>query len=654
MGSLRAFVGHSFTPEDEQVVGKFLKYFDSIQEINPDFSWEHAEHAEPAAIDEKVLRLFQDKNIFIGICTRKERVVQPEKLKKGVLKPSTLNADAEDFSWKTSDWVIQEIGLAFGREMKVIILLEEGVRTPGGIQGSLEYILFNRDTPEKSYGKLLQMIASLSPQAENVGGSESSAAKEPDENKSEKVVDTWLTPNHAWTRRSYELAYMHLIAIGDGEAAEKIQGAFLQSPLASVALKELWDAFAEHIRLRFGQGGSIDKLRTLAATHASSAGILKYLAQSYEDLGEDTKAAETFIEAANLESDAREKIEILGSAIDCAAKKDPILAERLLRQAKDIANGDPSLRTIILTIENSFSKARKENGFMFSAMERFLEEMPDDHSKRFDLAYAYGEAGLNDMSLFHYQRIPYGARWDSVWNNLGVAYENLKLPVKSIASYQKAKELGSTLAMSNMAYRFMNAGFLEQARAICEEAVQTPEHHKNVDTALAKVKEVGDAEAESEAKVISSAQSISEFHREVGAALIAQPMNDFDEEWIYEGERLKVILNQGKFSAHGFVEENVVGLRRIAFGDAKPEQMEITFSGLVRGRAVLGTFERKRKGGATLMALYGSDDKENIVMYFSAAGDSIEILMGHGEKQKKNRIFRAPPSSNDLSARKAG
>src|SRR3546814_18822125 len=88
---------------------------------------------------------------------------------------------------------------------------------------------------------------------------------------------------------------------------------------------------------------------------------------------------------------------------------------------------------------------------------------------------------MNDMALFHYHSVPPEARDYGTWNNLGVAYENQKLPIKAIYSYKESKKLGNTLAMSNLAYRFLHAGFLDEAKSVCEEAAKVPDHHQNVD-----------------------------------------------------------------------------------------------------------------------------------------------------------------------------
>jgi hypothetical protein len=134
MVEVRAFVGHSFTDEDRDVVSQFLEYLDALQKINSAFSWVHARAAEPKQLAEKVLALVKECNVFIGICTKKELVVAPSGgarfFKRFVYREVDLQS-------KTSDWVIQEIGLAIGRDMHLILLVENGVRAPGGCRETL-------------------------------------------------------------------------------------------------------------------------------------------------------------------------------------------------------------------------------------------------------------------------------------------------------------------------------------------------------------------------------------------------------------------------------------------------------------------------------------------------------------------------------------
>ena len=161
MTSIFAFVGHSFEDIDKSVVDEFLDYFRSLQEgALPDFKWENAKRADIKTLAKKVLEKMEDKNTFIGICTRKEIAAQESELlkiplfNKCVFEQSSLQS-------KTSDWIIQEIGLAIGKELNVVILLEEGVRKPGGLQGDAEYVPFNRNNISKCFPKLLEALCAI-------------------------------------------------------------------------------------------------------------------------------------------------------------------------------------------------------------------------------------------------------------------------------------------------------------------------------------------------------------------------------------------------------------------------------------------------------------------------------------------------------------
>lgn len=75
MTNIKAFVGHSFTEDDDLIVRSYLDYFNEVQNMALGFSWEHAKAAEAKDLAEKVLLKMEGKNLFIGICTKKERVV---------------------------------------------------------------------------------------------------------------------------------------------------------------------------------------------------------------------------------------------------------------------------------------------------------------------------------------------------------------------------------------------------------------------------------------------------------------------------------------------------------------------------------------------------------------------------------------------------
>jgi len=58
--------------------------------------------------------------------------------------------------WSTSTWVIDE--KAYASRKKLVLLVEEGVESIGGIQGDAEYIEFTREKLAQAVVKLLQLF----------------------------------------------------------------------------------------------------------------------------------------------------------------------------------------------------------------------------------------------------------------------------------------------------------------------------------------------------------------------------------------------------------------------------------------------------------------------------------------------------------------
>src|SRR3989338_4072898 len=125
---IKAFVGHSFDPEDEAIITAFKKMLDSLKKSMA-FDWEDAEVAQIKPLSEKVSLKMTDKNLFIGIFTRKHIELEPKK----VLPPRIWNKDKyvvrrSDCAYGTSYWITQESGYAIARGMVTLFLVENGVR----------------------------------------------------------------------------------------------------------------------------------------------------------------------------------------------------------------------------------------------------------------------------------------------------------------------------------------------------------------------------------------------------------------------------------------------------------------------------------------------------------------------------------------------
>ncbi len=123
-----AFVGHSFGPKDKPVAETVIAALTAIG-----IEVVTGEKPKAEKISTKVKGLIDGQYMFVGIFTRRDKLVGKKE-------------------WSTSTWVIDE--KAYASRKKLVLLVEKGVESIGGIQGDHEYIEFSRD-------KLAQAIVAL-------------------------------------------------------------------------------------------------------------------------------------------------------------------------------------------------------------------------------------------------------------------------------------------------------------------------------------------------------------------------------------------------------------------------------------------------------------------------------------------------------------
>lgn len=603
------------------------------------FTWEHAKEAEPRELAKKVLRLIQDKNLFIGICTKKEGAIDPTRLKRNRWVKDTLKVKEIDVSWKTSDWIIQEIGLSIGRGMDLMFLLEEGLRPPGGLQGNLEYITFTRESPEKSFNKILEMIRSLIPKAGMVKAESAEVytiAKEKQPLTEEKGEE-WLQPKEDWRRRNYEFALLHMIGTGDKAGEQKIIEAYLSSPEGQKEEnKDAWKAVHECLKLFMDKGGSLRKLESLAQAHSNNSEVLHYLAKGYQKYEQYEKAAMSFQSAAEQEQDKMLKVDRLGDvAIAFAHAGDAGNKYQTIEKMKTIAQGVNDTEIIIIGVLQKIAKIEKDKDAYLACTERLLDLRPDDNDMRFNLAYEYSEVGREDLALFHYNKIPNQRRSSATWNNIGVANARLNLDGKAIESYRKSEELGETLAISNLAKKLISAGFLPEAEEICERAIKIENYDKDVGSTISRLKEVQEEEKSRQEQILTDTRRYREFYKDFGRAC-GKPLPSI-HRGTWEGPkcRLNLEIKEGKLTAEGTYEVSSLGLLAAALAGWPPAlqtpkivRYMVRYQGSLAGLAV--------KSQVTI------EEDENVAKSTSlltAASKSKEALMVISDDLSEIRVY---------------
>lgn len=129
-----AFVGHSFAPADAQIVKCISEGLEAMGIMVVTGKKPKADR-----ISEKVKKLIEAQHLFVGIFTRRDKLVGKK-------------------TWNTSAWVIEEKAYASAKNRKLILLKEEDVDSIGGIQGDYEFIEFARDELQDALLALFQLF----------------------------------------------------------------------------------------------------------------------------------------------------------------------------------------------------------------------------------------------------------------------------------------------------------------------------------------------------------------------------------------------------------------------------------------------------------------------------------------------------------------
>jgi tetratricopeptide (TPR) repeat protein len=282
----------------------------------------------------------------------------------------------------------------------------------------------------------------------------------------------------------------------------------------------------------------------------------------------------------------------------------------------------------MLSLLRELAKIDKHDDEEIGAMERMIELRPDDEETRFLLAYKHSEIGNNDLALFHYLKIREAGRDSGTWNNLGVAFEQAGLPAKAVNAYRHSEEVGGSLAMSNLARKFMTAGFLVEAQQECERGLAVEDSHQNVASTLGELKGVPDAEEKREAEHLEKARPVSDFYKHFGRAFVRPNPTEISPRWRGPECELAVKIDGNEFEASGSYEQQGLGglLSGLAtsFGvrtPTTPDRYHIKYKGVVRGNAIDGMMTRVLEDDPTKVRglLSSTEFKTNVPCADSAA-----------------------------------
>ena len=651
-----AFVAKSFDPADEAKIDPIIRLLDSFKPLG--FIPQSAERSEVESVSEKVRSLIDKSDVLVGIFTQRHPIYRQFNGRWGTAW-GALSGKLTPAAWSAPPWVLQESGYALKGNKALVLFRETDVEIPG-LQGDLEYISFDPRNPTAALQRANEMITGLIAKAGGIKvetvvqaevvpakGKEADMAQEPKTPEKETGPDEGPTDDQ--TFRSKLLQLWEAVAARDWETAERLYEEGLNWIHAHDPGEEVfWKCFYQRRLFAEGKAEVLSNLRDLASEYKTEHLPLDFLGDCLKDLHEYDEAVKCYLSAASLAPPgARPSLEISAAETLREAKK-PNESKKILLKLLDADYAqEPKSQFKILRHLYSLGKESDDKFASFAIAELALRQRPEEMSFRFSLAWDYEEGDQNHMSLYHYKIIcDQDEKNAGALNNLGIALANSNLPVLAAQSYKQSYKLGETLAGSNLARKYLDAGLSEEAIALLKEAQTKENCVPEVSRTLAAVHEKIQQDNKEEEKIVAQAEEHRDFLLPFAIGYLSPAATNVHGHWSFPSGELELHLNGSEL--HGSREDRSSRDSPLAslFGTPKSiTRIEKTqFSGNVSGRTCKFNIEKTRTEEPSGWSLLGSPSDSKIEGYilFAEDGYSAEVTeLKAGKPEKYYKISKA-------------
>ena len=618
---IKAFVGHSFDSEDESIITAFKKMFDSLKK-SMDFEWEDAEVTQIKPLSEKVPLKMTDKNLFIGIFTRKHIELEPKKLLiSKIWNKDKYVARRSDCAYGTSYWITQESGYAIARSMITLFLVENGVRELKGLHADMDHIYFERGKESECFVKLNealgQFLSEKKTDAGNKGSnippkqtgkdievaaSENINVQDVAETGKAKEIDHKEEKNDQYYFREIYFALLEKNETKFNELKKEVFEKYKSDENNTLE----WQAKILSLESLLAQKDVLNDLKELQKKKPDNASVAYYIGQEYEKYKNYEKAIDEYLRSAKQEKKVGDKFHRISAAAHAYVKngqKDEAINILLKELHEDLPDDE---KRLIYGYLADVAKAMENNELFTAFAEKALVLNPSNSSLRFSLAYKYSNMDKDGLALYHYNILAANSPDSSNYNNLGVAYASLGMPSKAVESYIKASELGATISRANLAQKLLNEGFIDYASEQLKEAMKSENYEKdNVGRALSRIDSIHEEETKKEKEALEGIGEERRFKQDyVDAYSIGFAVGGaLSGNWNSKHGKIEIRLESGNI-LYGKKEETVeennwfLGLTALAAGSLgkPPEKRIVKFTRTFEGKIIKNrTFEYKIK-----------------------------------------------------------
>lgn len=335
-----------------------------------------------------------------------------------------------------------------------------------------------------------------------------------------------------------------LLSTNDLSKAEEIYKR-LQDSEANATNKIKNEIMYFYVSFKLGNSEALSKIQELTKKEEAAPFAHRGLALCYEFATELDKALCEFELAAEKTDDEERKVFDITKAAECLFLMDnqqeaynkTLNHIRQTHKPKDISQ-------LYVGLASLYNRANNHELRAF-ALEKALEFDPSNLEILFDAAYSYGQTNLHGISILHYKaNLRFDPQDSASLNNGGVEYNRLQMKINATRFFKSASDLNHTLAASNLANSYMNAGFADEARTVLNKAKQQESVHKNIGSSISSLAEKEEAESKKEQEIVSSAIQQQRFFRSYSEAyFVPKFSHSFAGTWLFS-DGVEAIISQ--------------------------------------------------------------------------------------------------------------
>jgi tetratricopeptide (TPR) repeat protein len=623
---LSAFVGRSFLDADKKVWHDLRDILDSLKTMG--FEYEDGKEGQIRPISEKVRELILRHEIYIGVLTKRYPIWEmPTSWHERWIYPLGSYTPKK---WTTSEWVIEEVGFAIGKDRKILLLIEKDVNFPTtDLDGDTQWVSFNRENLSASQTEISQMI--LSPISQRVTSIPESAsvATSPPGDKETNVSP----PEQTFTNQMKSIKKSALS--GNFTEAERIQDEMIRS-MPDTEFHGFWNAFLLRVRACSNDTGALTKLIQKCTADPSDFNAVEQLASVYSSFKQPKQASQLLI--SHLDSvppQQRSNLAISAATALCEDSKTSEAISLLLEQLQK--EQDESVRVSLYRAVASAAEKANNLDLEIAFLEKVVKLVPTDNDARFRLAYVYSDNQAKQAAAYHYKLVVDHSDWPGASNNLGVVYGSLGYKVNQFMSYERVAEK-YPLAKANLAHIYASAGIHSAAADLANTVLATPSDDNDAKIAinrarfaLDEIAKAGGVEKEAIDKIPDETKAEREFMCTYAEAYCLPPLMDDVGMYSTAHGDINIIREQGILRGNGvLIKDTTIGLSSLLKASGNMQEPGVTTYALLlkaqlQGQA--GTFELEITSNETPRTLL-RDSSRTIkgLMHFQDNGNVIQFL----------------------------